>query len=84
MQRTWEVWYGTLVTVGEAESIRGFGTGKKKAEAVQQEAEVGCDQVDRCGASEIGVSVVHPGQVVLERQHILLSKALESYIGLWR
>lgn len=61
MQCTWEAWYGILATVGEAESTRGLRTGKKEVEAVQQEAQVGRDQIDRRGAPEIGVSVAHPG-----------------------
>lgn len=81
MQRTWKAWYGILVTVGEAELTRGLRTGQKKAEAVQQEAQVGRDQVDRCGAPEIGMSVAHLCQVVLERQHIPLSEVSEPYIG---
>lgn len=80
MQRTWEAWYGILATVGEAETTRGLGAGKKEAKAVQQEAQVGRDQVNRRGAPEIGMSVAHPGQVVLERRHIPLPEVSEPYI----
>lgn len=81
MQRTWEAWYGILATVGEAKTTGGLGAGKEEAEAVQQEAQVGRDQVDRHGAPEIGVSVAHPGQVVLECQHVPLLKVSEPYVG---
>lgn len=81
MQRTWEAWYGILAAVGEAETTRGLGAGKKEAKAVQQKAQVGRDQVDRCGAPEIGVPVAHPGQVVLERQHVPLPEESEPNSG---
>lgn len=84
MQRTWEAWYGILATVGEAEATRGLGAGKEEAKAVQQEAQVGRDQVDRRGAPEIDVSVAHSGQVVLERQHVPLLEVSEPYVGPWR
>lgn len=69
------------MTVSEAESARGFRTGEQEAKAVQQKAKVRCDQVDRSAAPEIGVSVAHFAQVVLEHQHISLPEALELYIG---
>lgn len=69
------------MTISEVKLGRGLGAGEQKAKAVQQEAQVGRDQVDVGIALEVGISVIHSAQVVLKGHNVTLLNKLEMCNG---